>query len=436
MNTLVSFAGIASIRVLTAVSQLIIIAAASQVFSKDEFGRFAISYALVRLLQAGSGLGAQSYLLKDIPYRQVHGRAWHSYRSATWFFLIAPFLICVLAGVLFESIGALEWSVYPLQSGQGASVATFAFLWTIQVTLASYVRTLRSSTEAMLLKELAAPAALLVTMMAGWLMIGEVSIVGLFLGSSLLLLAGELTMFGWHLYKKWIPVGGGGAEAVPFKELKAYWGTVRLNTMTSQFDIVLAGIVLSPAAVGLYTIIKRITSVMLLAVSIVVWMYAPKISRASAAADLDALTRFARRAMQFTLVPATIVCVVLLVALPWWTAYFEIATDSTFWIVFSLMLSGQVLSVCMGSTMMFATQTGQPMLMVSSLSRAVLIVAPLILIAGSIIGIVGVAAMQLVMIFLMKWPVRRSLLVEQGLDVSLTTLLRGAPSSSHSQIKE
>ena len=73
---------------------------------------------------------------------------------------------------------------------------------------------------------------------------------------------------------------------------------------------------------------------------------------------------------------------------------------------------------------MFATQTGQPLLMVKSLSRAIAIVAPLTLVAGSIVGVIGVAASQLMMIFLMKWPVRRSLLKEQGLDVSLSVLFR------------
>lgn len=422
-RTIFSFAGIASIRVLTAVSQLILIAGASQVFSKDEFGRFAIAYALARLLQAGSGLGAQSYLLKDIPYRQVHGRPWHSNRSAALYFVVAPLAICIVAGVALESLATFGGGIYPLLAGQGAAIAVFAFLWTILVTLAVYVRTLRSSSEAMLLKELAAPAALLVTMGLGWLN-GDISITQLLLGAGLLLLLGELVMIGWHLYKSWLPVGGPNGESVPFPELRAYWGTVLLNTMTSQLDIVLAGIVLSPAAVGLYTIIKRITYVMTLAVSVVVWMYAPRISRASAAANTTALYHFARRCMQFTLAPAAVVLLLLLVAIPWWTAYFDIDTNKTFWILFALMLGSQILSVSLGSTMMFATQTGQPLLMVKSLSRAIAIVAPLTLVAGSIVGVIGVAASQLMMIFLMKWPVRRSLLKEQGLDVSLSVLFR------------
>ena len=427
-RTLFSFAGIASIRGLTAISQLIIIAVASQIFEKDAFGRFVICYALARVLQAGCGLGAQSYLLKDIPYRQAHGRPWHSIRSAVFFFVIAPFAICLSTAIFFETLVFLKIPFYPLLKGQGATITIFAFLWTILATLAAYVRTLRSSSEAMLLSELAVPATLLLTMGLGWLA-GEISVVWLFLGASLFLFLGELLMLGWHTWKSWLPVGGVNGEPVPFTELRAYWGTVLLSTMTGQLDIILVGTVLSPAAVGIYTIIKRITNVMTLAVSVVVWMYAPQISRASAVQNITTLSHIARRSMQFTLGPAVIILISLLVTLPWWTTYFNISTNETFWLILALMLCGQILSISMGSTMMFATQTGQPLLMVKSLSRAVAIVAPLILIAGSTIGITGVAAAQLVMVVLMKWPVRRYLLKEQGLDVSFTVLFR-KPSST------
>ena len=194
--------------------------------------------------------------------------------------------------------------------------------------------------------------------------------------------------------------------------------------MTSQLDIVLAGTVLSPASVGLYAIIKRVTYVMTLSVSVVVWMYAPKISRASAAVNVAALSHFARRSIQFSLGPAAVFLILIIAALPWWTGYFEIVTDHTFWILLVLMLVSQIVSIAMGSTMMFATQTGQPLIMVRSLSRAVTVVAPLTLIAGSTIGVIGVALAQLLMVFLMKWPVRRFLLKEQGLDISITAVFR------------
>ena len=422
-STFFSFAGIATIRGLTVVSQLMILAAASQVFEPDEFGRFVIAYALTRLLQAGSGLGAQSYVLKDIPYRQVHGRPWHSIQSALLYFVLAPLMICIFFGMVFEGLAALSIPFYPLLVGQGIAVATLAFVWTVLATLAAYVRTLRSGAEAMMLSELTVPIALLITMGLGWLNDG-MSIVQLLMGASLLLLLIELLMLGWHLRKSWIPVGGPDGETVPFAELKAYWGTVLLNTIAVQADIVLAGMVLSPAIVGLYTVVKRMTNVMSLAVSIIVWMYAPKISRASAAENKTALFQYARSAMQYTLGPALIILVLLLAALPWWTAYFQISLDTTFWALLFLISGGQLLSIAMGCTTMFATQTGRPDLMVRALSKAIVIVSPLTLIAAATIGIAGVAALQLLMIFLMKWPVRRSLLKDQGLDVALTTLFR------------
>ena len=422
-RTFFAFFGITTIRALTAVSQVVIIAVASTLFGKDEFGRFVICYALARLLQAGSGLGAQSYLLKDIPYRQVYGHPWHSVRTTALFFVVGPLVICILAGVIFERLAVNNVFFYPLLTGQGASVAFFAFFWTILVTLAAYVRALRSSSEAMFLSELTAPLTLLLAMGVGaWR--GELSVIWLLTSAGLMLLLVELMMLGWHAWKSWMPVGGPCGESVSFKELRAYWGTVMLNTMSSQIDIVLAGVVLSPASIGLYAVIKRVANVTTFAVSVVVWMYAPKVSRASAANNISALSCIARRSIQFTLGAGVIILMLLLVFLPWWTSFFEIAKDETFWVLLVLMLGGQMLSVSLGTTVMFATQTGHPQIMVKSLSIAVAVVAPLILIAGSMFGVIGVAATQLLMVFLMKWPVRRYLLSQRGLDVSLTVLFR------------
>jgi len=421
-SVLFPFATIALIRFFTAVSQLIVIAVASQIFSKAEFGRFAISYALVRLLQAGSGLGAQSYLLKDIPYRQVQNRPWHKHSDVFFYFIFCPLMICVFWGFALEGLAISKIAAYPLHAGEGSSIACLAFFWTILITLASYVRVLRSSSEALILKELTGPAAIIAVMGFGFIFDADITVAGLIFAAGILLLIGELIMLGWHVFKPWIPVGGFCAESISFKELKDYWGTVVLNTMTTQLDIVLAGIVLSPAIVGVYTIIKRMTNVVSLATSIVVWMYAPKISRASASANLALLSEIAKKAIQLTIGPAIIIAIILIVTMSWWTEYFDINTDRTFFLIFSLLLGSQILSISIGSTMMFATQTGQPHLLVRFLTRAIVVAAPLTLSAAYIFGIVGVAAMQIMLIIMMKWPVRSVILVKESLDISITAL--------------
>ena len=421
MTTLASFVTIGAVRGLTAVSQLIIIATAHQVFDKATFGRFAIALAGGRLLASFSGLGANSYLLKDVPFRQERQLGWHSYRSTGLFFVAAPLGICIAVGLALEGLCTLGSPYYPLKAGEGLAVAALGFLWANVMTLGAYVRVTRSSSEAMFVSELTVPATVISALTATiWTRIQEVAEV-LFLACVLLAAVQSLMLF-WHMWRRWIPIGGSGCEHISLGELTAYWGTVLLNTMTGQLDIVLAGTIISPVTVGVYMIIKRLSNMLTIASSIVVWLLAPQISRATAAEDHLALQRAARKAMQLTLIPAILFAIALIVTLPWWTAYFDVDRTPTFYLLFSMMLGGTLSSMAIGSTIMFATQTGMPESAVRALSRALLVAAPVMLVAGWAIGIVGVALGQLALIMMMKLPVRRAILCRHGFDVSVFNL--------------
>ena len=424
MTTLASFVTIGTIRGLTAVSQLIIIAVASRVFDKATFGRFAIAMAGARLLASLSGLGANSYLLKDVPFRQERQLGWHSYQSTFLFFVVAPLAICTIAGFATEWLSTLNSTYYPLQPGEGVAVAALGFLWANMLTLGAYVRVTRSSTEAMIASELTVPATLVIALGAtSWTDQGNVAEVLVLAGACLATI--QLVMLLWHMRIRWIPIGGRRSEHISLRELTAYWGTVLLNTMTGQLDVVLAGTIISPVTVGLYMIIKRLSNMMTIASSIVVWMLAPQISRATAAEDSRALQQLARKAMHLTIIPAILIAAALAATVPWWTAYFDVARTPTFYLLLSMMLGGTLVSMAIGTTIMFATQTGMPGSVVRALSLALLIAVPVMLTAGTQIGILGVALGQLVLILMMKLPVHRAILHRHGFDISIFNLIRG-----------
>lgn len=423
MSSIANFISIGAVRGFTAISQIIIVAVASQVFDKSTFGRFAIALAAARLLSSASGLGASSFLLKDIPYRQQQSKGWHRISSALLYFLVIPLIICILFAVLLEGLAYLEAGYYPLKSCEGAAVSALGFLWANMMALGAYVRVQRSGSEAMVVSELIVPSAVLCALGVCWLA-GSVSVVAVLMFSSALLLLVQLIMVGWHIMSNWIPVGGINSEKIALKDLIAYWGTVVLNTMTGQLDIVLAGTIISPATVGIYVILKRISNMLIIASSIVVWMLAPVISRASAAGNHAELHEAARRAMQLTIAPALVITIFIVSTVPIWTAYFDLQLNQTFYVLFVVMMCSQLISVAVGSTIMFATQTGMPGIAARALFFAILVAAPLILIGGSLFEIVGVAIAQLTMILLMKLPVHHAIRQRHGIDVSVLNLFK------------
>jgi O-antigen/teichoic acid export membrane protein len=417
------FAMLAAMRMGISFSQLIIVVVAGTLLDKADFGRFAIIFAGARLLAAFAGLGAPSFLLKDVPWRQAKALPWHSTGAATLTFIVYPALICAAVGGGAEAIGTTGTEYYPLLPGEGAVMALLGFVWAGMLALGAYVRTTRGPTEAMLVADLYTPLAMLAALVMLWT-IGLADLIDLVLLCCAIVGATQLAMLTWHAVKGWIPVGGPDAQPVRIRELLAYWGTVLLNTASTQIDILIAGSVVGPVATGVYTIIKRITNILALPMSIAVWMLAPRISRASATDDRAALAAAARSGIRLAFFPALALTFAVAATAPWWFAWFEISLVRESIAVLCILLFANLLSVAFGPSMMFATQTGMPQVAVRALTVAVLVAGGWMTIGGGIGGVIAIAFGQVLMYLLINTPIRRAVLRRFGLEYSILSMFK------------
>lgn len=415
------FAMLAAMRMGISFSQLVIVVVAGTLLDQADFGRFAIIYAGARLLAAFAGLGAPSFLLKDVPWRQARGLPWHSAGAATLTFIVYPALICAAAGAGAEAIGSTGTAYYPLLPGEGAAMALLGFVWAGMLALGAYVRTTRGPTEAMLVADLYTPLAMLAALVALWAA-GLPQVIRIVLLCCVIVGATQLAMLAWHAVRGWIPVGGPNAELVRIRELIAYWGTVLLNTASTQIDILIAGSVVGPVTTGVYTIIKRITNILALPMSIAVWMLAPRISRASATDDRNALAAAARSGIRLAFFPALALTVAVAASAPWWFAWFEIPLAREAIAVLAILLFANLLSVAFGPSMMFATQTGMPQVAVRALLMAVVVAGAWMAIGGTLGGVVLIAIGQVLMYLIINIPIRRAVSRRFALDYSISSM--------------
>ena len=413
------FAMLAAMRMGISFSQLIIVVVAGTLLDKADFGRFAIIFAGARLLAAFAGLGAPSFLLKDVPWRQAKALPWHSTSAAMLTFIVYPALICAAVGAGAEAIGSTRTEYYPLLPGEGAVMALLGFAWAGMLALGAYVRTTRGPTEAMLVADLYTPLAMLAALVMLW-SIGLADLIDLILLCCAIVGATQLAMLAWHAVKGWIPVGGPDAEPVRIRELLAYWGTVLLNTASTQIDILIAGSVVGPVATGIYTIIKRITNILALPTSIAVWMLAPRISRASATDDRKALAAAARSGIRLAFFPALALTVAVAASAAWWFAWFQIPLTSETIALLGILLFANLLSVAFGPSMMFATQTGMPQVAVRALLMAVVLAGAWMTIGGTLGGVVLIAIGQVLMYLIINIPIRRAVSRRFALDYSIS----------------
>ncbi len=420
------FAMLAAMRMGISFSQLVIVVVAASLLGPADFGRFAIVFAGARLLAAFAGLGAPSFLLKDVPWRQARGLPWHSAGAAMLTFIVYPALICAAVGAGAEAIGRTGTAYYPLLPGEGAAMALLGLVWAGMLALGAYVRTTRSATEAMLVADLYTPLAMLAALAALWA-IGLPQVTRIVLLCCAIVGATQLAMLAWHAARGWIPVGGPDAEPVRIRELIAYWGTVLLNTASTQIDILIAGSVVGPVATGVYTVIKRFTNVLAIPLSIAVWIIAPQISRASATGDRAVLERCARTANRLSFLPCLVLAAGVAGSAPWWFAWFGFAMTAEALAVLGILLLANVLSVALGPSTAFATQTGMPGLAVRSMALAIAVAGAWMALGGAWLGIAAIALGQVIMYLFINIPVRQVILRQYGFDFTILAMLRRAP---------
>jgi O-antigen/teichoic acid export membrane protein len=407
-------------------SQLIIVLVAGTLLDKADFGRFAIIYAGARLLASIAGFGAPSYLLKDVPFRQAQDRPWHSIKSASAWFLALPLALCAATGAVLEGFSSLNLPFYPLNPGEGAMLAATGFFWSIALLFGAWVRATRSSMEAMFVSDLAPPLALLCGLLGLWLL-GVKSVATIFLACCALLLLGQIALLSIHAVRRWIPVGGANAEPIALKDLTAYWGAVILQTASTQIDVIIAGAVVGPVATGIYALIKRITNIIAIPQSIVVWILAPRVSRATAVGDSSGLQAAARYGTKMAFLPAIAITAAIAVSAPLWFAHFDIAWNGVNIAVLAMLLFANLFSVACGLPIMFATQTGNPSLAVKALGMANIVTAIWLVAAGHFFGVVAIAIGQTIMFACINLPVGRTLKAKYGLQISALSLISKGP---------
>lgn len=421
-KSLIEYALLVGIRGGISFSQLIIVIVAGKLLDAATFGRFAIIYAGARLLASVVGLGAPSFLLKDVPARQARGEPWHKVSAVLRQFFLLPALGCILAAFVLEALGYSGTGYYPLYFGEGAALALTAYLWSTALLFGVWVRATRSSMEAMFISDLAPPLALLAALLALW-GLGDTSLVHIFVLCCALLFAGQLVMTGWHLLRRWIPVGGADAAPIALRQVTPYWSTVLLNTASSQIDIIIAGAVTTPVATGVYAVIKRITNIIAIPQSIIVWILAPRVSRASAVDDRPALAAAARYSSRFAFLPALVIGALIGVTAPWWFAWFDIAWNVSTTATLALLLAANLLSVGFGQSLLFATQTGNPGMASRALTVATVVAALWMAVAGHWLGVVAIAAGQIVMYLLINWPIGRGIKRLYGIEITALNLV-------------
>ncbi|PUB12126.1 lipopolysaccharide biosynthesis protein [Yoonia sediminilitoris] len=246
------------------------------------YGQLAVTWGLALLVSGIIGVGAPLLLLRALSDgdKIPIGRLW-------MMTLVYPAGMC-LAGWWLMSVllPTMQWAV----------IFGAAFAVHLSQCLASVMRALGSVSWSMFLRDSGPQLALGV---AGFAAAAQSAPI---VATAAFLLGGAIIPAGiWCLRHPKRAEVIGGAQARPFPN--ALWANSVLGMGAAQADIIVGGAFLSPEQIGLYALLRRITNLVVLPVSVATWVTSVPVAAAHGAGDRTALARHSAHASQIAIIP-------------------------------------------------------------------------------------------------------------------------------------
>lgn len=326
----------------------------------DEFGYYALMWASAMSLSSVVSVGVPSLLLRELSAYQVDGYCGISRGHALRLILVWPAVLLVAVVGLAAAAGPAILPVFgkPVPAlGPTLLAAAAALAINILNVIAVVYRILGHAGMAMALRDAGPQALMLVatilvafrgrpeaqTSFAAFLILAFVTV------SMVLVLTRQRLKEQFTRLPK---DHAAGRHVI----VTGFWGTAVANMVWTQVDILLGGLVLAPAALGHYQVLKRIANLAAMPQIIANWSAVVQIGRAFAAGDNGRIQAECRKTLGLAVFPLLGLLAGTILAMPLIIRVFDLPPTSGTWIVMIFLLAGSATNVLFGLNFLVASQ--------------------------------------------------------------------------------
>lgn len=329
------------------------------VMSADDFGKFVYFWAMSMALAAIASLGGQNYLLREGSARQVDPARGVTRWEAIKIAVIWPSLALSAIGLLAISLPIelfLTLRLNPPQPFEVVILCAVSWVLILLSHLATPFRVCAHKTFSMFVSDAGPHLILLVVIIGGasFSVTDPYSILLAFVAVGLLVIVILAAIaFSPKLLTTplWRTSGSARGDG-----LVGFWGISVLGVFSAQIDILLGAMVLNPAELGQYQILKRLANLASLPVVVANWAVVVRIGKAFAAGNFDDIQAACRRGAELAFFPGMGLVAALMFLLPGFLWFYNIENTMTTWIVFSLLATASIINFTCGVNFAVAAQ--------------------------------------------------------------------------------
>lgn len=394
------------------------------VMETENFGRFVFMWSATVTLAAIISIGGPALLLREFSANKGSELQGVSLRYALRLGLLWPMILMLCLGVGLQIAAPLIQNIGDgvLLSKRDMWLVLFAsFALHLFNVLAVPLRVASFANLAMGLRDAGPQLAMTISALLLFLRdepTPEMVFSLFFVIAGLILACGVLALV-WSL-KDGLFVSASAPKTS--KSVWGFWGTTVTNVLWSQIDILVGGLFLSAAELGVYQIIKRIANLAALPQIIGNWAVVVRVGRAYATRNIAEIARACRRAIELSFPPMIILVVSCLISFPLVRTVFDLPDIPVFWIVLCLLLAGSASNVAFGANFSVASQCHlEKIALLARLLGIALTTAMVLSISGA--GIAGVAVATLLGMLVSNVVLWMVIWKKFGVDTSVFAVL-------------
>ena len=324
--------------------------------SADDFGRFVFLWSIILTTASIASIGGPQYLMREMSARQAgeqHGTTWQFAALIAFVLPLAVLafigLISLLAAPLLEMLEMPALSLVDI-----LMISSCAFVINATSHMATPLRIGGHQNIAMLLRDAGAQFYLIIGATSLYLS-HALTIKSLLIFFAVISVSMAMITGIWILKKIGKNLLFTTQKPKTRYQLSFWWSSI-LGTLSSQIDILLAGLFVSPATLGNYQILKRFANLTSLPQIIANWSVIVGVGKAFANRDYKSMDFYCKKALRISLIPSLILMALCIAISPIIFRLYQISMNAENFSTYIILLLSSIISIFLGVNFVVASQ--------------------------------------------------------------------------------
>lgn len=389
----------------------------------EQFGSFSFLWSIILTMTTIGALGGSQFLLREMSYRLTDETRGASQYECLKVIILGPALIFIFIGFMCYILhDFFPWEYIAGREIGLILILAVSYLNNILIHMSNPLRVKGQNSVAMFVHDGLIPMCLLLSAVTSVFLSSftAITILTIYLVYVLIAIIVVVIYILATINIKSLFSNSGSSGSYSLN----YWWNNILGTLSTQIDVLLAGIFLPSASLGVYQILKRFANLLSLVQIVGDWAVAVGLGKAYAVNDISEIKKLCKTGLKVTMIPGGVFMPLCLILFPLVLYVYDITYDAIYMITYLILVLASVINISFGMNFMVANQCHLEKFAVIGRASGVILFLGLVLLLNDNLSIIKIAIISTISMFVTQLIVWKKVKMLLGVDTSFIALIK------------